>query len=176
MKIILGIDPGTRYSGYAIMRMHERQAALLAHGCFVLGAQKPLPVRVHSFYQSFTELIHQFQVNTIALETPFLGKNAQNFLKLGYLRGIVYLLTQQHHIDLVEFSPREIKQGVTGFGGASKDQVSNMVRRLFPRLANQEMREDVTDALAIALCGVWQSSLQSRLTTKANNLARHCIF
>lgn len=176
MKIILGIDPGTRFSGYAVMRVHERQAALLTYGCFILGVQKPLQVRVHSFYESFTALINQFQVNTIALETPFLGKNAQNFLKLGYLRGVVYLLAQQHHIELIEFSPREVKQGVTGFGGARKDQVSNMVRKLFPRIANQEMREDVTDALAIALCGVWKSGLQSRLAENAKNLARHCVF
>lgn len=176
MKIILGIDPGTRYSGYAIIRTDERQAALLTHGCFVLGAHRPLPVRVHNFYQSFTELITQWQITDIALETPFLGKNAQNFLKLGYLRGIVYLLSQQHTIQLSEFSPREVKVGVTGFGGASKQQVARMVHQLFSRLDVQQLREDETDALAIALCGVWQSGSQSRLARNAKNFDQGCIF
>lgn len=94
----------------------------------------------------------------LALETPFLGKNAQNFLKLGYLRGILYLLTDTHKIHLHEFSPREVKQAVTGFGGAQKDQVARMMYQLFPTLTVQK-KDDVTDALAITLCAAWKSKI-----------------
>ena len=90
----------------------------------------------------------------IAIETPFLGKNAQNFLKLGYLRGILLLLADQHSMVIHEFAPRQIKQAVTGYGGASKEQVARVVLQLFPRLQKPK-KEDVTDALAIGLCAIW---------------------
>jgi crossover junction endodeoxyribonuclease RuvC len=98
-----------------------------------------------------------------------LGKNAQTFLKLGFLRGILYLLADQHGLQLSEFAPREIKMATTGFGGASKDQVASMMLRLFPRLSEYGIieRADVTDALAICLCAVWnhqQQVLRSTIT------------
>ena len=97
----------------------------------------------------------------MALETPFLGKNAQNFLKLGYLRGIVYLLADKNNIMLSEFTPTQVKQAVTGFGGASKDQVARMVLQLFPKIAAPD-KLDVTDALAVTLCGLWHQRQLAR--------------
>lgn len=94
-----------------------------------------------------------------------MGKNAQNFLKLGYLRGIVYLLSDLHEINLHEYSPREVKQAVTGFGGASKEQVARILLQLFPGLQKPK-REDVTDALAVGLCGLWRKkNIQINNTT-----------
>jgi crossover junction endodeoxyribonuclease RuvC len=96
------------------------------------------------------------------LETPFFGKNAQNFLKLGYLRGALYLLADKNRLKLHEFYPREVKQAVTGYGGASKDQVARVILQLFPRMKSPK-KEDVTDALAVTLCGLWrQQTIQFR--------------
>lgn len=154
--VILGIDPGTRFAGFGILRKDKQQAFLLDHGCLKLRATDPLQLRIQHFYDFFSEKIKTYGVTDIALETPFLGKNAQNFLKLGYLRGILYLLASQYNLGLHEFSPSQVKQSVTGFGGASKDQVSRVMMRLFPKMEQPE-REDVTDALAVTLCGLWKN-------------------
>ncbi len=158
-KVILGVDPGFHVTGYAII---EHSTRVLLHDCgyLKLSPQHALPQRVGQFYSFFIEKIKIHGITHIALETSFLGKNAQTFLKLGYLRGILYLLADQHHMMLTEFAPREIKMAVTGFGGASKDQVAAMMVRLFPRLTEfgSIERNDVTDALAVCLCGVWQQS------------------
>lgn len=153
--VILGVDPGTRFSGYAVFKKDGRKLYLLDYGVFALGSSSPLPERILKFHENFEHLITQWQINYLTLETPFLGKNAQNFLKLGYLRGVLYLLAQKHGIKILEFTPRNIKQSVTGFGGASKEQVAFMVHRLLPQVV-QSVQSDVTDALAIGLCGVWQ--------------------
>lgn len=153
--IILGIDPGLRLSGYGIIQREQKSARLLDYGYLSLSPQKTLAERIFLFYSFFSEKIDTHGVTNIALETPFLGKNAQNFLKLGYLRGILYLLSQQKNTALHEFSPRQVKQAVTGFGGAQKDQVARAVLLLLPNLSLPE-KYDVTDALAVMLCGMWQ--------------------
>lgn len=153
--VILGVDPGTRFSGYAVFQKKDRQFLLLDYGAIALGAQKPLPERILKFHENFDRLAKNFSINYLALETPFLGKNAQNFLKLGYLRGILYLIAQSNNIKILEFTPRKIKQEVTGFGGASKEQVAFMVRKHLPHVASS-VRSDATDALAVGLCGVWE--------------------
>lgn len=154
--IILGIDPGTRFTGYAVLKRDGRQLQLLACDVLKLATCDHLPEKIHRFYTFFGALITQAHITHIALETPFLGKNAQNFLKLGYLRGIAYLLAQQHALIISEFAPREVKTAVTGYGGAEKEQVAYMMRRLFVRLP-ENLRADATDALAVALCGVWKA-------------------
>ena len=84
-----------------------------------------------------------------------MGKNAQNFLKLGYLRGILYLLSDQYNLEIFEFAPCQVKSALTGFGGASKEQVARVILRLFPKITEPQ-KDDVTDALAVTLCGMWQ--------------------
>ncbi len=153
--IILGIDPGFTATGYGILKKEGHKCFLLDYGYLPMSSRKHLSERVHIFFDFFTEKITTFQITDLALETPFLGKNAQNFLKLGYLRGILYLLADQHKMQLHEFSPREVKQSVTGYGGASKDQVERVIMQLFPKLGAQK-KQDVTDALAVTLCGLWK--------------------
>lgn len=162
--VILGIDPGTRYSGYAILAPSGKSFAIVDVGCLTQSSAKPLPERILKFHDFFELLITQWGVTDLGLETPFLGKNAQNFLKLGYLRGILYMLAQKNKINILEFSPREVKCSVTGFGGASKEQVAVMVHRLFPQFTDP-VRADISDALAVALCALWtqRSNASKRL-------------
>jgi crossover junction endodeoxyribonuclease RuvC len=163
--VILGIDPGFHVTGYAISSIEDRKVLLRDCGFLKMSPQHHLSQRVGQFYTFMNDKIATFGVTSIALETSFLGKNAQTFLKLGYLRGILYLLADQNKFSLSEFAPREIKMATTGFGGASKEQVAAMMLRLFPRLTEFGTieRADVTDALAICLCGVWQYQRQTMM-------------
>lgn len=154
--IILGIDPGFSTTGFGIIKKEARAALLLECGDLRMSSSKHLSERVAIFHDFFSEKIVRWGVTDLALETPFLGKNAQNFLKLGYLRGILYLLAAHNKLTLHEFSPREVKQAVTGFGGADKSQVARVILQLFPKLPAPD-RQDVTDALAVTLCGLWRS-------------------
>ena len=154
--VVLGIDPGFSITGFGILKKEGGKTFLIDYGYLKLPVSKHLSERISVFHDFFVQKIEQHQVTDIALETPFLGKNAQNFLKLGYLRGILYLLAHKKNTDLHEFAPREVKQSVTGFGGASKEQVARVVLQLFPRLIMPK-KLDVTDALAVTLCGLWKN-------------------
>ena len=156
--VIMGIDPGFHVTGYAVLKHDEHgKSYLLDYGYLQMNPKKKLPERVGKFYKFVEEKIKKHAVRQVSLETSFLGKNAQTFLKLGYLRGLLYLLADQHGLELYEFAPREIKMSVVGHGGATKEQVATMVLRLFPKLNDLKKiaKDDVTDALAICVCGFW---------------------
>lgn len=157
--VILGVDPGFRYAGFGVLKQEGAKSFLLDYGYLGLPQKKTLVERVGLFHAFFEEKIKIHQVDQLALETPFLGKNAQNFLKLGYLRGILYLLSDTYNLTLHEFAPRQVKSSLTGFGGASKEQVARVIEQLFPRLKTP-LRDDVTDALAITLCSLWKKPYQ----------------
>lgn len=153
---ILGIDPGFSFTGYAIVKKENGKTYLVDYGYFKLPPSKSLVERVAMFHDAIDTKIKNHGVSELSIETPFLGKNAQNFLKLGYLRGILYLLASKNNLTLHEFSPTQVKQSLTGFGGASKEQVSRVVYTLFPSITHAD-KYDATDALAIGLCGLWQN-------------------
>ena len=156
--IILGIDPGFHIAGFGVLKKENRSAHLLDYGYLRMQRGKSLMIRIGQFHDFFQEKITQYNVTDVALETPFLGKNAQNFLKLGYLRGILYLLADKHNLTVHEFAPRQVKQAVTGYGGASKDQVARVVLQLFPKMKAPD-KDDVTDALAVTICGLWHEQI-----------------
>lgn len=161
-KILVGVDPGFSITGYAVVAQAQGHTWVLDCGCLKMSSRDSLSTRTGVFHRFFTEKIQTFHANGVALETSFLGKNAQTFLKLGYLRGILYLLADAHKLSINEFAPREIKATVTGFGGASKEQVAAVLTRIFPKLSTftQDERADATDALGVALCGLWQNQQQ----------------
>lgn len=159
--IILGVDPGFTATGFGVLKKEASKAYLLDYGFLRLPAAQPLAERVALFYDSFADKMQCYGVTDVALETPFLGKNAQSFLKLGYLRGCLYVLAHKYSANLHEFSPTQVKLSVTGYGAAGKDQVARVVLQLFPRLQLPE-RYDVTDALAITLCGLWHQKQSLR--------------
>ena len=162
--VLLGVDPGFRYAGFGIIRKELQRTVVADYGYLRLPQTKTLIERTGMFHAFFEEKIKVYNVTHLSLETPFLGKNSQSFLKLGYLRGILYLLAHTHALEVHEFAPRQVKQAVTGFGGASKEQVATVIGRLFPKLS-EHCKHDVTDALAITLCGMWavkQHPMQGR--------------
>ncbi len=159
--VILGVDPGFHVTGYAILKKDETgRSYLLDFGYLKMSSKDHLSKRTGEFYKFFSEKISKHKATAVSLETSFLGKNAQTFLKLGFLRGILYLLADQNNLELSEFSPTDIKMSVVGYGKATKDQVAMMVMRLFPKLKDvaKIAKNDVTDALAITLCGLWHNN------------------
>ena len=164
--VILGIDPGFQFAGFCILKKDGPKTILLDAGYLKMQPTKAISVRIEQFYAFFKQKIITCHVNHIALETPFLGKNAQNFLKLGYLRGIIHLLAAQHTLTMHEFAPQQIKRAITGFGGASKEQVSRVILNLFVGLKQPE-KYDVTDAIAVSVCGLWHTQQFHLQTTLA---------
>lgn len=156
--IVLGIDPGFTVTGYSLVTKIKGKETIIDSGYISLPASQSLQVRIGIFHDFFSEKIKAYHVTVLSIETPFLGKNVQSFLKLGYLRGVLYLLANQHAILLHEYSPREVKLAITGSGSAQKDQVARVLFMMFPHLAKPK-KEDVTDAIAIGLCGLWQRKL-----------------
>lgn len=154
--VLLGIDPGFSVTGFGIAKKDGRSIYLVDYGDLSMSSSKPLAYRIAQFHAFFTQKITDHKVSDIAMETAFLGKNAQNFKKLGYLQGIIYLLSHHHNTAMHEFSPREVKMAVTGFGGASKEQVARVISQLFPKIVVSK-KLDVTDAVAVTLCGMWRS-------------------
>jgi crossover junction endodeoxyribonuclease RuvC len=154
--IVLGVDPGFLIAGYSIMKYEDGKILLIDYGYLPLDRKQSIVDRLFSFYNFFFAKIIEFQVTHLALETPFLGKNAQNFLKLGYLRGALYLLCAHYKLQLLEFSPREIKMKLTGYGAADKMQVARCIKLFFPALVSNKF--DITDAIAISLCSLWKQS------------------
>jgi crossover junction endodeoxyribonuclease RuvC len=162
MRVILGIDPSLVASGYAIIRTDQGKSELLEYSVLILSSGQPIPERLSLFFDFFQAKIEEYRIDELALETPFLGKNAQNFLKLGYLRGILLLLSRRHRCDVREFTPRQVKMAVTGYGGAEKEQVARVIQRLFPGMIIPA-RFDISDAIAVALCSLWSPPSSSLL-------------
>lgn len=155
MSVVLGIDPGLVVIGYAVVAKQSSRIFLRDAQAVPLCARRSLEDRLHAIYCLLKDTIQRCGVTDIALETPFLGKNAQNFLKLGYVRGIIYLLAAEHRLVIHEFTPRQMKVAITGYGGAEKEQVARVLCTLFPGLKMPE-KYDMTDALGIALCALWK--------------------
>ncbi len=154
---VLAIDPGTRYCGYAFLEENKGKTMLIEASVLKLKPTLPLAERIYSIYSFFHGKIEDCPGLThLALETPFCGKNTQSFLKLGYVRGLLYLLSQQFDVKLLEYPPTVIKQAITSWGGAPKEQVATVIYKLFPTLTTG-LRDDITDAIAIGLTALWKN-------------------
>ncbi len=153
--IVLGIDPGSRVTGYGLIQVQAQRPAYLASGCIRLG-DAPLEQRLQTIFDSLGELIATHQPTSFAIEQVFVGKNASSALKLGHARGVALLAASRAGLPIAEYTPRAIKQAVTASGAADKQQVQAMVMRLLqlPRAP----ASDAADALAIALCHAFTSA------------------
>jgi crossover junction endodeoxyribonuclease RuvC len=155
---ILSIDPGTRFAGYAVMQKEKRSIQLVNHGLLKIVTTKGWAHRIGTFYDFFKDKIEQYEIVDVAIETPFFYKNVGTFMKLGYMRGIIYLLAHQYNLHIYEYSPCEIKQAICAKGNATKQQIACMVYKYFPTL-EKNLKDDVTDAIAIGLAALSSNSL-----------------
>jgi len=150
--IILGIDPGSRFTGYGIIKATGQRRSLVTSGVIKLASFQSVGERLRHIYQSLDELIQIHRPNIAAMETVFMSKNPSSALKLGQARGVAMVVMAMHDLTIHEYSPREVKLAVTGSGGADKLQVDKMVRLLLLIDSEAELRSDETDALGIAMC------------------------
>jgi len=155
MALILGIDPGSRITGYGLIQAAGSHFSYLASGCIRVKAEE-LPQKLAQIYASLTEIIARYQPEQVAIEKVFMAKNADSALKLGQARGTALVCIANHGLALSEYSAKEVKLAVTGTGAADKTQVQHMVKSLLKLSATPQ--EDAADALAIAMCHAYTTS------------------
>jgi crossover junction endodeoxyribonuclease RuvC len=146
MTIIIGVDPGSRYTGYGVIRVEGNESVYLTSGCIQLIYDEPA-LRLQKIFSHLQEIILTFKPHEAAIEQVFMHNNPGSALKLGQARGAAIVALT---IPLSEYSARQVKQSVVGFGAAKKSQVQHMVKRLLNITEN--LQADAADALAIALC------------------------
>ena len=150
-QIIMGIDPGTRVMGYAFLQVRQKNLTMLQTGVLTFDPKKNMMLRLKSIFEDVTALIDQFHPDVLAIEAPFYGKNVQSMLKLGRAQGIAMAVALHREIPVFEYTPRKVKQAITGNGNASKEQLAAMLQQLLHvRIESDYL--DATDALGIALC------------------------
>lgn len=157
---VLGIDPGSRATGYGVVEMHGSRLVHVDHGTLCGAPDASLGARLLAVYRGLRQVIEVHAPQEVGIESIFHARNSQSALKLGHVRGVALLTAEMGGVPIVEYTPMQVKSAVVGYGKAEKHQVQEMVRRLLalPRCAGQ----DASDALAVAIC-----HLQTRRTLAA---------
>ena len=156
-RIIIGIDPGTNIMGYGVIRQTGNSISLITMGVIKLAGYKNHPLKLKKIFERTLSLIEEYQPDEMALEAPFYGKNVQSMLKLGRAQGVAMAAGLFKEIPIFEYSPKKVKQSITGGGNSSKEQVAAMLKTI---LNFKEMPEylDATDGVAVAVCHYFQGN------------------
>ena len=149
MAVILGIDPGSRVTGFGLIISHGNKLEYVNSGC-IKTQTKLLPERLKIIFDQLCGVIECHEPEQAAIEEVFMGKNASSALKLGQARGAAMVACLSFDLSLSEYSARKVKQAVVGAGAADKAQVNHMVKALLKIKDN--LAEDAADALAVAIC------------------------
>lgn len=167
-RIILGIDPGTIIMGYGLIGITKKEASVIGLGVVKLGKIDDPMLKLQKIFERTQSLIDQFHPDELAIEAPFFGKNVQSMLKLGRAQGVAIAAAVSRQMQVNEYSPKKIKQSITGNGNASKEQVAAMIQRLLKFKETPEFL-DATDGLAAAYCHFLQSSKAALPGAKSYN-------
>lgn len=159
-KIILGIDPGTNIMGYGVISVKNNKISLLAMGAIHLTKLGDHSIRLKRIFERTIALIDEFKVDEFSIEAPFYGKNVQSMLKLGRAQGVAMAAALTREVPVFEYMPKKIKKSITGKGGASKEQVSAMLKMIVPFQETPKYL-DASDGLAVAVCHHFQGKLGS---------------
>ena len=157
VKIILGIDPGTIVMGYGLITVKGSEVNLLELGVLKPGKVKDGYKKLQLIFNTVSGLITKYQPTDFAIEAPFFGKNVQSMLKLGRAQGVAIAAAMRHGLEVTEYSPKKVKQSITGNGNADKEQVMKMLQTLLS-FKESPKHYDATDALAVALCHHFQTN------------------
>jgi crossover junction endodeoxyribonuclease RuvC len=157
-RIILGIDPGTIVMGYGVIHCKGKEAELLTLGVLKLDKYDDYALKLKKIFERTVGLIEEYKPDELAIEAPFFGKNVQSMLKLGRAQGVAIAAAMSRELAVNEYSPKKIKQSITGSGNASKEQVSAMLQRIL-KFENDSKFFDATDGLAAAYCHFLQNKL-----------------
>ncbi len=158
---ILGIDPGTRVTGYGLIEKHGNRLVHIDNGAIYTRSGDELAVRLKSIHDGLCQVIADYAPKALAVEKIFVAKNALSALKLGHARGAALLVGINHDLPVFEYSALQVKSAVVGYGKAAKVQVQQMVKVLMnlPEIA----QEDASDALAVAICHANSIGVSNRL-------------
>lgn len=160
-RIILGIDPGTNFMGYGLIKVEGNRLQLITLGVVKLNKVEDHAIKLRKIFTRVLSIIDEFHPDEMAIEAQFYGKNVQSMLKLGRAQGVAIAAALSRDIPYVEYEPKKIKKSVTGNGSASKEQVAGMLEYLV-RLKNNNEMLDATDALATAVCHYLQKPSDSK--------------
>jgi crossover junction endodeoxyribonuclease RuvC len=159
-RIILGIDPGTAVMGYGLVKETGNKIELISLGVVKMNHLDDHFLKLQRIFEKTTNLIEQYQPDCIALEAPFYGKNIQVMLKLGRAQGVAMAAGLAKGLPIFEYSPKKVKQAITGNGNATKEQVAAMLKQLLKFTETPEFL-DATDGLGIAVCHSFQKITSS---------------
>jgi crossover junction endodeoxyribonuclease RuvC len=166
-KIILGIDPGTLMMGFGLIKVDGNNITLIAMDVLKLSSKKDAYERLKTIHYKVCDLVRTYDPHELAIEAPFFGKNVQSMLKLGRAQGVAIAAAMQSGVPVTEYSPRKIKQSITGNGNADKLQVMKMLQRIVS-FSDHPKHLDATDALAVAVCHHFQDNGSVKSTKKLN--------
>ena len=162
---ILGIDPGSHIAGYGVIEKTASEWTMLTWGCLKTSPRLPLSERLLSIHEGLSTIISETQPDVMAIENIFFSKNANSALKLGQSRGVLILASSQAGLDMHEYTPLQVKQAVTGYGQATKEQVQTMIIKLLNLKEVPPL--DASDALAVALCHAHSASYKEQVRASA---------
>lgn len=167
-KIILGIDPGTTVLGYGLIHIKGTKIEMLNFGIIQLSKLDNQPDKLKRIFDRIDGLMEEYKPDEMAIEAPFFGKNVQSMLKLGRAQGVAIAASLRRNIPYEEYTPKRIKQAITGNGNASKEQVAAMLQTL---LKFEEMPKylDATDGLAAAVCHHFSKGIGENNKAKGNS-------
>ena len=168
--VILGIDPGTSIFGYGVIRIRNKQIELIALGSVNLSKYSNHQLKLKYIFERVRYLVEEYKPDLCAIEAPFFGKNVQSMLKLGRAQGVSMAAVLTRDIPIEEYSPRKIKQAITGNGNASKEQVASMLQSIC-KFKEMPKNLDATDGLAVAVCHHFQTSGRITSTKSAKGWA-----
>ncbi|MFA6262228.1 MAG: crossover junction endodeoxyribonuclease RuvC [Bacteroidia bacterium] len=163
--IILGIDPGTVVMGYGLIGILNKQVHVIGLGVVKLDKLEDHALRLKRIFERTVSLIEQYHPDELAIEAPFFGKNVQSMLKLGRAQGVAIAAAITHEMVVHEYSPKKIKQAITGNGNASKEQVAAMLQNILKYKEGSDFL-DATDGLAAAYCHYLQNNMPQSKGTK----------
>ncbi|WP_330927364.1 crossover junction endodeoxyribonuclease RuvC [Candidatus Sororendozoicomonas aggregata] len=149
MGVLLGIDPGSRITGYGIIEQVGNKCAYIASGCIRIK-EVSLPQRLQRIFEGINSLIEHYCPQSVGIEQVFMSKNPDSALKLGQARGAAIVAAVNQGLEVSEYSARQVKQAVVGKGSADKKQVQHMVKAMLGLDATPQA--DAADALGVALC------------------------
>ncbi len=162
---VLGIDPGTITMGYGVVESRDDEIALISYGALVSPERSPIGERLSYLYHELLEIIHSHQPESVAVEQPFMAKNARSALAIGRAQAIALLAAANKGIPTFEYTPAQIKQRVANYGASSKEQIQEMVK-LQLGLAEVPQPNDAADALAVAICHLSEIHLSNLLASQ----------
>ena len=155
-KIILGVDPGTNVLGYSVVEIYKNEMKLVEINVLRMDKAPDHYEKLKQIFEGVRKVVRHFKPTEMAIESPFFGKNVQSMLKLGRAQGVAITVALSENVPVFEYSPRKIKQSITGNGNASKEQVAAILSHLL-QFEHQYLLLDATDALGVAICHHFQN-------------------